>query len=153
MYKLNRSKIDFSILFQNKKIFPMTWSPNYKQNRFEALKGMKIKDRCDYNRIREYYATLNGQVNGRNHGPEKSVVRNQLFNGKRFQFNFMNLSKSVFQPKSVSTKIPGANIKGYTKSKKVYNVPVKSIANKKRMEQAAVRASVMSAISMDNMAG
>merc|ERR1712019_128559 len=41
--------------------FKMTWSPDYKANRFGRLRRMKIKDRQNYDRIREYFAVLNGQ--------------------------------------------------------------------------------------------
>merc|ERR1712244_16004 len=41
--------------------FKMTWSPDYKANRFGRLRRMKIKDRCNYDRVREYFAVLNGQ--------------------------------------------------------------------------------------------
>ena len=41
----------------------MTWSPTYKKNRISALNGMKIIDRGNYDRMREYYAVLNGQIN------------------------------------------------------------------------------------------
>ena len=120
----------------------MAWSPNYKQNRFAALKGMKIKDRCDYNRLRKYYATLNGHVAGRNHEAEKNVVRKSLFNGSRF--NVMSFSRR--QPISTSVKVPDVN------KSRVVNVPGKAVLDKQRMQSAAARASVMSAISQ-NMTG
>merc|ERR1711971_1155906 len=39
----------------------MTWSPNYKQNRFYVVNHMKIKDYQNYDALREYYGVLNGQ--------------------------------------------------------------------------------------------
>jgi len=39
----------------------MTWSPDYKKNRFYVINHMKIKDYQNYDAIREYYGVLNGQ--------------------------------------------------------------------------------------------
>ena len=80
----------------------MAWSPTYKKNRFEALKGLKIKDRADYNRIRKYFATLNGHVYGETDLPEKSQVRNSLFAGQRFKFMSLAKDQSVSTPSTDS---------------------------------------------------
>ena len=64
----------------------MSWSPDYKKNRMNALDRMKIKDRCNYNTMREYYASINGcspQIS------ETSPARKLLFRGIR-----MNLSNT-----------------------------------------------------------
>jgi len=44
----------------------MTWSPDYKANRFGRLRRMKIKDRQNYDRMREYFGVLNGQEKAEN---------------------------------------------------------------------------------------
>jgi len=54
----------------------MTWSPDYKKNRFYVVNHMKIKDYQNYDSIREYYGVLNGQ------NPNKSLSpRAPVFHG------------------------------------------------------------------------
>lgn len=45
----------------------MTWSPDYKKNRFYVINHMKIKDYQNYDSLREYYGVVNGQ------NPNKSL--------------------------------------------------------------------------------
>ena len=73
----------------------MAWSPNYKKNRFAALKGMKIKERGDHNMIRQYFATLNGHVYGETDAPEKNQVRKSLFAGQRYKDMSFATAQSV----------------------------------------------------------
>ena len=73
----------------------MAWSPDYKKNRFAALKGMKIKERGDHNIIRQYFATLNGHVYGETDAPEKNQVRKSLFAGQRYNNMSLETDQSV----------------------------------------------------------
>ena len=65
----------------------MAWSPDFKQNRADQLKQMKIIDRCNYDRLREYYAVLNGQVRenektlSHDRYPKEICSRKVMFNG------------------------------------------------------------------------
>jgi len=47
----------------------MTWSPDYKKNRFYVVNHMKIKDYQNYDSLREYYGVLNGQNPNRELSP------------------------------------------------------------------------------------
>ena len=75
----------------------MSWSPDYKKNRMNALDRMKIKDRCNYNTMREYYASINGcspQMS------ETSPERKMLFRGIKMNlFDTNTASKPNVQQK------------------------------------------------------
>ena len=73
----------------------MAWSADYKKNTFASYKGMKIKDRADHNKMREYYAALNGHTNGKSHASETNSVRRMLFNGAKFDFRRCKTPKAV----------------------------------------------------------
>jgi len=53
----------------------MTWSPDYKKNRFYVINHMKIKDYQNYDSIREYYGVLNGQNPNKSLSPRAPVFQ------------------------------------------------------------------------------
>ena len=63
----------------------MSWSAGYKQNRMHSFKKMSIREYANYDRIRDYYAVINHQVEPKrapriSNSPQRNLLRT-MFKG------------------------------------------------------------------------
>jgi len=83
----------------------MTWSPDYKKNRFYVINHMKIKDYQNYDAIREYYGVLNGQNPNKSLSPRNSGTFNGMANPNAI---LANIQSGPQGPGSVTRMPPAA---------------------------------------------